>query len=196
MAKEANKPDNEKNDPKAETAPSAVNKSQNVSNDASGSTDQNASAKEQVDAANAQAKQRTAPQIQISDTPFDETDALAPVNLGAERATEVAKEIGESSGDPIRDAKLMQEHGSLYDPATSAKDLGRPTPRVGVNAEKVLSERTQREMQAGRDRLAGRRSNVVEKASPVEDRNVRIQRENKVAEDFKRPGQSYPAGSR
>lgn len=138
---------------------------------------------------------KTAPRTVVEPAPVaPEQEATAPVNVGAERATEVAREIAESSGDPIRDAKLMEVHGSLYDPATSKDD----TASVDVTADhglvnrtpdQVIPEATRREMQRGKEVLAGFRGNMVRASQPVPSANVPVPRVNQPQETFKTPGQ-------
>lgn len=131
--------------------------------------------------------QAPAPKIKVAPTPPDSNppvDALAPVNLGADKVSQITKEIGESSGDPIRDAKLMEEHGSLYDPATSDKDTAGIA--IGPDApepDRVISPQTQAEMDAGRNALNKRAESMVREGGPVPNANVTLPR-NPVVESF------------
>lgn len=141
--------------------------------------------------------ERGQPVINIGDTPpVDELDSTSPVRLGAERATEITKEISETTGDPIRDAKLMEVHGSLYDPATSPDDLTRPGDTVKV--DKVITPRTQAEMNAGRAALDKRNSGAFKATEKAPPRNQTVDRQN-VTENFRTRtsgASSYPAGSK
>lgn len=99
-------------------------------------------------------------------------DVTAPVNLGAKNVTEMAREISEGSGDPLRDKKLMEQTGSLYDPATSINDTA--GIEVGPDApmpDQTITPQTRAEMEAGKEALAKRQEGIVKEGGPVPSLN-------------------------
>lgn len=125
-----------------------------------------------------------------------EADINAPVNLGAEHVTQIAKEIGETTGDPVRDKKLLEVHGSLYDPATSPRDTDGGYYDPNVEGDRVVTPQTEHEMKAGREALQARNSGtVLRREQEAGAANIRVDRPN-VAEPINRGrGNAFPVAT-